>query len=414
MTYLLTRFGVSSALAAVSSLYFVSTPDFYHWSQSIHPDVLQTFLILATFTVLTRSHSLFSVFLATAIGGLAFGTKYAGIFLLPFLPLPYALRVYQAKPSVRASVPAVALAYLLTASIFLIVFLSVNPYVVTHFTAAWADFTYESRHVKIGDTKVESPSPLLWIPVLTGEFGIWGFVLVLAGFSILVRSELQQLFAQGASKYFSDMNRRTKITLILYSTCCLLYLFSMVRMRVPRFLFHVSPIIVVLSTLGYWDIVSRIRPNWIKTKLIPSMLFLLLIPSLMSTLKSSREYSDKANSPLLKQGQFLLQHFDSKARILSNPYAYVPSVFENVEFRYSIAQDDIRRFKPDVIILTQSAHGRWSWKKDKTSLSQQDFYLNQGYPEAPAAKEFLEWITSSVGDYRIAYESEWCGVFKPN
>lgn len=74
--------------ALFGSFLLFSEPKFYYWSHIVHPDTLQTALILAGFYFAFAYQNSFGFYWGTVLLGLAFGTKWAGIFGLPFIILP--------------------------------------------------------------------------------------------------------------------------------------------------------------------------------------------------------------------------------------------------------------------------------------------------------------------------------------
>jgi len=78
-------------IAVLAVVFTASIPELYHWAQMVHPDTLQTALIVLAAAVALSVHTAPGAILASAVAGLAFGVKYGGIFILPFCVLPYLL-----------------------------------------------------------------------------------------------------------------------------------------------------------------------------------------------------------------------------------------------------------------------------------------------------------------------------------
>ena len=77
-------------VGAIAALLLASTLIFLRWAVESHPDLPQLFFLLVSLTFccqITHRFTLRQVMLGGAFAGLAFGTKYAGIFLLPLLIL---------------------------------------------------------------------------------------------------------------------------------------------------------------------------------------------------------------------------------------------------------------------------------------------------------------------------------------
>ena len=77
------------SLAAWIALGLVAlNPMVYRWSMVVHPDMLQTVLLLGALAATARAFdhpTTVRIAIASALAGLAFATKYSGVFVLPFI-----------------------------------------------------------------------------------------------------------------------------------------------------------------------------------------------------------------------------------------------------------------------------------------------------------------------------------------
>ena len=103
----------------------------------------------------------------------AFGVKYAGIFLLPFITIPVflRLRVHSKTGDLFWIVRWFALACGSVGS-FLAAWLLTNPYAAIHIQGVGEAFFEEEAHLMRGHGLAEPRNPFLWIHVLVDQFTI--------------------------------------------------------------------------------------------------------------------------------------------------------------------------------------------------------------------------------------------------
>ena len=90
MTYRIGHRVFNPVAASIACVLLAVTPDFLRWSLESHPDFPQLFWVLCALLACCRLANEFRlrwILLASLFAGLAFGTKYIGIFLLPVIAL---------------------------------------------------------------------------------------------------------------------------------------------------------------------------------------------------------------------------------------------------------------------------------------------------------------------------------------
>ena len=441
----------SAAPAALCAAYLASVPELYRWGQAIHPDILSAALVLGALVVAFSAHTVWRAVLASGVAGLAFGVKYTGGFVLPFCVVPYYLRViygWRVAPRwpVIFALPLAALA-------FAACWLATNPYVLSHWYEFCSDLLYEAHHTATGHGKIEPADPLLWWPVWYGQLGAAGVVLTLLGLTALIGALIVTCWQGGTVRRFlRRAETRNQITLIGYVAASILYLTLQVHMREGRYLLHVLPALVAagfagLAAITYarWDCrFSRplLKPRWNahservgktlgdpgapspnaprvlrstkaenvdslswKRMLVLPMLALVAVRAFAALQATGSDLAAKSSHPHLQAGYFLSEHFPAETRILADVYSYVPARFPNQAEVMGVDVRAVRDADPDVIVINQTASGRWCWKEPGTSFA--DRRLQPGtYFNPDRICSLQRWMLSESSPFRLVYENE--------
>ncbi|UCH95724.1 MAG: glycosyltransferase family 39 protein [Candidatus Aminicenantes bacterium] len=384
-------------------LLLLSLPGFAFWSRFVHPDMLQVLLILLAVLVAFSAHEAMYIIMASAIAGIAFGTKYSGIFVLPFLFLPYILHAFITSPKTLKFWFKVISVCILAVLIFLTLWVVTNPYVLKNYNQFQADFLFEKKHVSTGHGKVEPQNPLLWFPVLWNLFGPVNSIVVGVGVLTLLVTLIITIKRDKIKKFLSDPGNRNLLTIILYIITSFVYLMLEVRMREPRYLFHILPFILLIAIYSFQKISTLFKSSLIKHIIIIGLFVSALIPSLQSISKASIstwKYKDK----YIKAGNFLAENEPGELRILAASYSYVPPKFKHVIFRFWIDEEKIKKYSPDIVILNAKASRRWSWKRKGTSFRDLDLIKGK-FANAGHFYRFHKKIFSPGSPWEIIYET---------
>ncbi|MDZ4787078.1 MAG: hypothetical protein SGJ02_13485 [bacterium] len=396
--------GASSFWGITAGLFLIIFPDYYYWAQAMHPDILQSVLIVAAFYFAIKLDGLKALLISSALCGLSFGTKYSGIFALPFLFIPFFAQCFSTTTKYDLSfIKKVTFGLLVLFGIFTLSYLISNSYVLQFAGEAWGDFNYERNHVAVGDEKLESANGFLWFPILYSQLQFSVSFWLLLGFVLSAVGLIWRARSTGTIKEFlADRKAVAWFTLLAYCLVSFIYLFVFVRMRVPRFTFHFLPIFyaAAFSAIGIFS--NRLSP---KARISLCIVVLISATSSISlAMKYTKFLSHKSLSPLLTSGEFLLK-FDPTTRILSDHYSYVPPRFINVEKTWGVDHEKISLFNPDLIILTHGTTGRWAWPKEKSSFNDRQFDINTAYGEKSIlVKSFLDQLFSPGSSWSLIYE----------
>lgn len=383
-------------LSLAGCVFLFAIPNLFHWSQQMHPDLLQTFLVMAALSVVILKDTFYWTVFAGSLAGLAFGTKYSGIFVLPFLILPTLLargmRIvsWSEFGKILKLVMSVILA-------FLIGYCLPNFNALKNYNEALYDFWYESRHVANGDGEVISFNKFEWFSMLYREFGWVTSTFVILGLISVIYFTWKSLREDKA-------HWRILVTILAYVIGSFGYLFLCVNLREPRFTFHFIPTLMVLCVVGISSAYYK-APALVRNILSVLLLLSITIQSVRAV-ESTNWMSKKSLSPSLAVGAFLSKNFDNNKIILSDHYSYIPPEFTNVTKVWGVSDEFIAEYKPDILILTASTTGRWAWK-NSSSFTEGKFSINESYGEVAAQKfQFLNSLFAPESKWKVVYEND--------
>ncbi len=322
--YRMMKLATNDALfASCFAVLLASTPNLYFWAQYVHPDLLQACLLLLAMYVACRYQRVSGAFAAAAIAGLAFATKYSGIFMFPFLPLPSFFAVIHDRIAAQQRLTwrdagRFLLALAGMTALFLGVWLVTNPTVIANFHEVVTDIRFESTHVSIGTSAAEPANPFLWFPVIYREFGLSGSVIVAVGLALLAWYLFQHRRQPRA--LLATPLHRALLTLLPYSAFVFLHLFFFVRARTPRYLFHLLPYVIVLSGAGI-ALFAQSRKRAERWNLFVACgLTVAILPMTVATIQFMKASSQKYDHPYLQASAWIEQHFPPETSILADVY----------------------------------------------------------------------------------------------
>ena len=165
-------------------IFFAALPEIYQRSQMITADLLQLVLLITSVWIAARWQDPRGVIASAFAAGMAFGTKYAGIFFLPFIPIPFFLRGLGEGRTLREVVRRCWLPVAAMLPAFLAGWLIFNPTVPGNWKTFRAILEWEHGAVATGWGKVERPDLRLWIPVIFSQFSALELSLLLGGAAI--------------------------------------------------------------------------------------------------------------------------------------------------------------------------------------------------------------------------------------
>lgn len=393
------------SLGIYAVTFLASIPSLFYWSQMVHPDLLQAFLITLAALIVFSQHSFSRAVYSSIVLGIAFGTKYSSIFFLPFVILPSSLLFF--KDKIEKNLKIAKKDYLVVFGAILAIILSfslawliTNPYIISNTSEFIKDFQFEKNHVARGHGFAESTNSLLWFSILFSDFKIFGTFIVGAGVVLLVFF-LGKIKKKTRNSWTNHSNR-TLLTILIYIIFSLIYLMISVNMRQPRFLFHILPFITILGFSG----IAKVK------KYIPQKLHLLihiaiigfLIPFSLNTIRSTSSSSKKYQHPFIKATEWIENNYSTDVRILADYYSYRSPRFTNYLSIWGVTEQMIKKYKPVLIIINENLSGRWTWKKQGTDF--RDLQFIKGKDDgAQTFHEFHLKLFSKSSSFKVVYEN---------
>jgi 4-amino-4-deoxy-L-arabinose transferase-like glycosyltransferase len=349
-------------LTGLLSVFLLSvTP--YYISRSIEglPDILQLFFIsLSIFYCLKyveegRDRQLM---LTSISAGLAFGTKYAGAFLLPVI-FTSILIVCGVRNGVFFRLSK---KFMLVVTCFIVTFFITNFYSMINFSDFVSTIKCEARHISSGHTFFERTDGFLWMSLLSKNTLFGNIFLYLVGFSLFF-SCVQVII----SIYNGKITARDKRLLVLCVWVLVFfgYLFFRVNYRTERYVIPIIPSLYMI--LG--ATVAFIRDALRKRDRRLSNLFLLAVVILVflgyEPLYKRAEYkradiSNRPSSSRIIVGEWIDEHYDKHTKIQYDYYTYIPLKFTKTWVSFHQTERDVELNTPDLIVVNDAIMRRVS------------------------------------------------------
>jgi hypothetical protein len=205
-------------------------------------------------------------------------------------------------------------------------------------------------------------------------------------------------------RFLSDPANRNLFTTILYITAAFVYLMLKIRMREPRYLFHILPFIPLIAIYSFQKISTSFKGPSVKRIIIIGLFVSALFPTLQSVSKASIS-TRKHKNKYIEAGNFLARNEPGNLRVLAASYSYVPPKFKNVVFQFWIDEEKIKKYNPDIVVLNAKASRRWSWKRRGTSFRDLDLIKGK-FANAGHYYRFHKKIFPPGSPWDIIYETD--------
>lgn len=416
LMYIFTRQLTRHRIIALCATWFLAAiSDLYFFAQFIHPDLLQTLLILLAVWVACQRQRVWSALLAAFIAGLAFGTKYSGVFVLPFLGVPALLAYIHHKREsqqrfyirdygkIAGQIAAVGLGM---GVLFGAAWLITNPTVLTHLGETLKDIGFEQHHVSLGNKWADPKNPLLWFPVFFQEFRTPGSVLMVTGGVMLVVWFVAKRRAW--SSLIAEPLNRTILTLTSYVGIGSLHILLLVNARTPRYTFHLLPCLILLAFFGldYLTTTAMQRNTGLWRSMALFGIAASILPMTAHSLHRMESSSAKYYHQYLKASQWIADRYPADIPILADAYSYQSPKFTNYLGQWGIDEQMVAYYQPFMLIINKTMSGRWSWKEDGTKFSDLKFVMgkdpNHGGPHR--IYDFHLKLFAPSSPYRVVYE----------
>ena len=402
-------FGLSRGLAAVTSLAFLSMPDFVRFSAMMHPDTLQMFFVVAGLGSAFARPDFGGALVGALFAGLAFSTKYIGAVVLPFCFLPYALSKLANEDLTIRNVLRLFWPGLAMIGIFLLVFALTNPYAAADFHGFINSFRSQLKYSSTGHGVVEPANPLLWLPPLVNEFGITGVIYLFGGLLLSFGLAIAGLRRAGWRAVCGDSWARNEIILLLYLSLTLAHLAISIHEREARFLYHVAPFLMVLSSSAIVRTIGLIKSKFVRSWASPAVALLLLIFCLGQIgfdLRTQAAASARPASEHIEFGSAIAQQYPPETKILADAYTYLPPIMRNVTYTNVLTEELIDRLAPDLIVINRGATGGYVWKAPGSKLPDRKLVRDDRFQAAPQVVALLDKLLSDSSGWTVVREND--------
>jgi len=406
LTYKIMKlFESGSVVTMFTLLFMISIPKFYYWSQMVHPDILQSLLIVFAVYIALREHRILNVMAASFISGVAFGTKYSGIFILPFLVFPYMLSLIgSGQALLKKNLLKLGFVVLGMLGLFLLAFLITNPTVINNYDALYSDISFEKLHVATGHGRTALKDPFLWFSVIHTQLSSTDEIILIFGMIFLIYSIIKG--RSDLKGFFSSSKNRAITMLFSYSFLSFLYIMVAVNMRKPRYLFHIFPFVVMLAFLGIAKLEKVIEKKHIYRVILFTVLTIYIVPNSIYAVKLMSVSTNKYEHQFVKATEWIKNNYKHNTPVLADLYSYRHPTFTNFRTVFGVNPGDTYKYQPTLIMLNRTLSGRWSWKKTNTKFNDLDFIY--GWTDAKDAKmvgNFHLKLFSSDSPYKVVYET---------
>ncbi len=352
----------SRAAGLVGACLVVVNPVFLRWSVEIHPDLPQLFWVLLALLWCCRLCRRFSVtggILASLCAGLASGTKYSGVFLVPIIAAAQLLSSGHGELSLRGAVSRLRdrrrlLAVSLVPVIFIVTFAVTNPYAWIRYETFRADLAFEQAHLGFGHVFRADRAGLDWLVRLAQLVGMAnGVVLALYLGTVIA------LHLSGRRQLSIE-----RILLLIWIGGFTAYLVLTANIQAPRHLLPILPPALLFLAEGYREIWHLARARW------PGAPWVAVAGSLALAYLSWGRVSDSASlfrdklgreerSPEIATGRWIGERYPETTSVIFDAYAYVPSRFERVYRTFGQTYAVVNHFRPDLLVVREAIAARY-------------------------------------------------------
>lgn len=404
---ILIAIGLSRIFALACCLVTGTVPIVFEYSSVIHPELLQSCLMVLPFYILTISHSRGYTWLASFVAGAAFGTKYAGFLILPGIWLPFCVCLLT-QPSKHWAALAKSIAWFSIA--FLAGYLVTNPYMPVNLGKVLLNLRFLRSYMVIsGDHSVVD-----WARIIYKELGIPGTLYLLFGLGALAFGSVQA-YKKRSSGLLAALSRSQfallSASLAVASASGVLGVWLLVTLKSNRYLIEVFPIVMLTGAMGY-QYVRRSCPQLVRVFLT---VFVVMTGFCMAarTLSSDLilEYSHKYTSGAYRAWAWTKENLPTNARIYSDMYVYLPSSFPNLRTDWYVLVESEQAFaQVDVVVISHKGSGRYVWKKPLTQFKERELDLSQA-SQTESVLRRLGWFLDNEGPWFLLKEWDDVAIF---
>ncbi len=361
------------------------------WGVTAHPDTVQVALLAAgLYAAVRRAEGGDRRWLIASalLAGLAFSTKYAGVFLLPIIVAADFFVVGRSRRWRELALDTAAVG-----AVFAVVFVVTNPYALVEWRRLLTQVREESDLAQAGHVFRAGGGALDWLRVVGGG-GLAGPLTALLAGAGLVAALWTARRGKGRNGPPAGY-----WTVTGFAALYLGYLMVDTNFRVGR---YALPLVPALAALGAWTAVRGARWLWreadgravVGRAAVAAVgllaLALAVLPGALATADVVRLRDGRMDEPAvratLEAGAWLEAHAEPAARVLYDQYSYVPPRFTHRLATFGLTRAQVEAFRPDIIVTDEAIRGRF---RDPAAASS---YVDgpQAYGERALAYRLLE------------------------
>ena len=349
LTFQIGRIVGGEAAGAIAACLLVLTPAFLRWSVEIHPDIPQMFWLLSALygcCLLFENRTTRRVAMVGVFAGLAFATKYAGVFLLPVIGLVILLSRGGGVGQLR------------NRQVWWDCFLAFGAFggvcVITNFSALlhpqifFHDVAFERAHLSFGHMFQADRAGLSWVVDLVNLTGWVHGVVGMGAVGWLIWN-----------KRLSNV----QVVFLVWGVLFVGYLAGFANLRAARYLLPVLPVGLVFVGVGYCEI-GRVLNQRLK---MPFYVGGMILGSLVLWHRGAtaealfvEKWHRAEDRDEIAAGRWLGEIYGEETSILYHAYSYVPEKFTQA-FRVSALHYlMVNHFEPDVLVVRDALAGRFA------------------------------------------------------
>lgn len=378
----------NSYFSIANATLIVFSASMFYWSYNIHPDVVQLpFLLASIYFLLTPTYR--NILISASFVGLATATKYMGavyglmVFIVfiywvvrtaDFNNHPKKITIYDFLKDVL-TVKNVFYGFIV-ATAFIFMFLIPNYSIVSEFNHFLNDLKYESKHVARGHGIAESTDGFLWFPLIWNQISI--FLVMFALLLVIATTAI----IKGKKLYLNKNQAVLFLAVLSVLVVSVMHLYFSVNMRRPRYIFHLYPLLLVLSSYLFYIAFNGFQRSKVFI-LIASFVFSIF--SFVSVYDGVQQLNKTRlaleDNETIIAGKFIAKRCDSSMKVLLPMYSYIDEDFKKFSGRgYSFNERQINN--SDILILNSSVPGRHIWptsnnefRKGRLDISEAQYNL---------------------------------------
>ena len=350
----------------LAAMLLIISPPFLRWSVFTHPDLPQLLWILLALLCCCRLSDQFSLkwmALSSLFAALVFGTKYAGLFLLPIIALSAVMPSdagYFGLDSWAERLKDRRVLYSLIAipAVFAVAFAVTNPYALIHFDLFEARLQSEKEILSFGFRVAETAGWRSWAKGLTQTIG-WVSATLFAVYA------LTGIFAVTRVKRVRSGRALLGCWVLLFFS----FLAIEINVQRERHLLPILPCVLLFVGESYrrfgLQLGRRLGGN-----LAPALVGVVVALAFAQghigrAFGMFKEIGNREEGRVeLSAGRWLSENFPEQTTILFDAYSYVPEKFRNVHRTFGMTYPMVNHFEPDLLVVRDAMAGRYANLED--------------------------------------------------